>query len=196
MKRRTAKVVRKTRETNISIELDLDGSGLYRISTGLPFMDHMLELLSKHSLVDMKLKAVGDLAVDYHHTVEDIGLVLGSALDKALGTRRAISRYGAAYVPMDEALCRVVVDLGGRPYLVKDMKCRKRKLLDFDLSLFDDFFRAMTVESRMNLHITQFYGEEAHHAYEAVFKAFARALRQACSPDKRVKGVPSSKGKI
>ena len=196
MKPRKARIARKTRETDITVEINLDGTGVNTVSTGLPFMDHMLELLSRHSLIDMKLRAKGDLEVDYHHTVEDIGLALGTALDKALGTRRGIRRYGSFYVPMDEALSRVVADLGGRPYLVKHMACRKRKILDFDLSLFDEFFQAFVVQGRMNLHIEQFYGAEAHHAYESVFKALARALRTACERDPRDKRVPSSKGSI
>ncbi len=196
MKHRTATVKRKTRETDISVTLDLDGTGVNKVSTGLPFLDHMLELLSRHSLIDLTLKATGDLDVDYHHTVEDIGLVLGTALDKALGTRKGIRRYGFFYVPMDESLARVVVDLGGRPYLVKHMVCRKKKLLEFELSLFNDFFQAFMVQARMNLHIEQMIGQEAHHAYEAVFKALARALRVACERDPRDKRVPSSKGKI
>jgi len=196
MKPRKARVARKTRETDIVVEINLDGTGVNAISTGLPFMDHMLELLSRHSLIDLKLRAKGDLEVDYHHTVEDIGLALGTALDKALGSRRGIRRYGSFYVPMDEALSRVVIDLGGRPYLVKQMACRKRKILEFDLSLFDEFLQALVVQGRMNLHIEQSYGAEAHHAYESVFKALARALRTACEPDARDKRVPSSKGKI
>lgn len=193
---RKATVPRKTGETDITVTLNLDGTGTYRISTGLPFLDHMLELFSKHSLIDLKLKATGDLAVDYHHTVEDIGLTLGMALDKALGDRRGIVRYGCATVPMDETLARAVVDLGGRPWLETRMACRKKKILDFDLSLFNDFFVSLTVQARMNLHIEQFYGAEAHHAYEAVFKALARALRQAVERDPRQPGLPSSKGAI
>lgn len=196
MKPRKARVVRKTRETDITVEVNLDGTGVNAIGTGLPFMDHMLELLSRHALIDVKLRAKGDLKVDYHHTVEDIGLALGTALDKALGTRKGIRRYGSFYVPMDEALSRVVIDLGGRPYLVKHMACRKRKILEFDLSLFDEFFQAFVVQGRMNLHIEQFYGAEAHHAFESVFKALARALRAACERDPRDKRVPSSKGSI
>ncbi len=196
MKNRTAAVSRKTRETQISVELNLDGKGVYQVSTGLPFLNHMLELFSKHSLIDLKLKATGDLDVDYHHTVEDIGLVLGTAIDKALGTRKGICRYGVSTIPMDESLSQVVVDLGGRPYLVKEMACRKRKLLDFELSLFVDFFQALVTQARMNLHINQMLGQEAHHAYEAVFKALARAMRMATEKDPRATGVPSSKGVI
>jgi len=196
MKNRTATVKRKTRETDISVDVNLDGKGTYTVSTGLPFLNHMLELFSRHSLIDLKVKATGDLDVDYHHLVEDLGLVLGEALDKALGTRRGINRYGWSYVPMDESLSRVVVDLGGRPFLVKDMVCRKRKILEFELALFDDFFQAFTVQTRMNLHIAQLLGQEAHHAYESVFKALARALRMACSRDPRDSRIPSSKGTI
>lgn len=196
MKNRTATISRKTRETQISVEINLDGKGVYKVSTGLPFLNHMLELFSKHSLIDLKLKATGDLDVDYHHTVEDIGLVLGTAIDKALGTRKGIRRYGVSTIPMDESLCRVVVDLGGRPYLVKEMACRKRKLLDFELSLFVDFFQAFVTQARMNLHIDQTLGQEAHHAYEAVFKALARAMRMATEKDPRATGIPSSKGVI
>lgn len=196
MKKRTAKVNRKTRETSISVEVDLDGKGLYSVTTGLPFLDHMLELFSRHSLVDLKVRATGDLAVDYHHTVEDLGLAMGTALDKALGDRKGITRYGWSYVPMDEALSRVVVDLGGRPSFVKEMACRKRKILDFELALFDEFFKAFTVQGRLNLHVAQLSGQEAHHAWESVFKALARALRQACTPDPRDERIPSSKGRI
>lgn len=196
MKHRTATVQRNTRETRIRVSLDVDGTGVSTISTGLPFLDHMLELLARHSLIDLEVAATGDLAVDYHHTVEDLGLSLGQALDKALGDRKGIQRYGWAYVPMDEALARVVVDLGGRPYLVREMVCRKRRILDFELSLFEDFFQALVVQTRMNLHIDQMRGQEAHHAIEAVFKALARALRMACTPDPRDHRVPSSKGSI
>ena len=196
MKMRKAKVVRKTKETDITVEINLDGSGKYRVKTGIGFMDHMLELFSKHSLIDLNLIAKGDIHVDYHHTVEDIGLALGEAVDKALGTRKGITRYGSSYVPMDEALSRVVVDFGGRPYLVKNTVCKKRKIIEFDLSLIDEFLQAFVVQGRMNLHVDQLRGAEAHHAYESIFKAMARAMRQACERDSRNKGVPSSKGKI
>ncbi|MFC1452342.1 imidazoleglycerol-phosphate dehydratase HisB [Verrucomicrobiota bacterium] len=196
MKQRTARVARRTSETQITVRVDLDGTGAYEVDTCLPFLDHMLELLSRHSLIDINLKAKGDLEVDYHHTVEDIGIALGQALDKALGERKGIVRYGWICVPMDEALSRVTVDLGGRPFLVRHTACRKRKILDFDLGLFEEFFRAFTVHARMNLHISQEYGQEAHHAYESIFKALARALRQACAVDERESGPPSSKGCI
>ena len=196
MKMRKSKVVRKTRETDISVEVNLDGTGKYKVKTGVGFMDHMLELFSKHSLIDLNLSAKGDIHVDYHHTVEDIGLAMGEAINNALGTRKGIVRYGSAYVPMDEAMSRVVVDLGGRPYLVKNVACRKKKILEFDLSLLDEFLQAFVVQSRMNLHIDQLRGAEAHHAYESIFKALARAMRQASERDSRNKGLPSSKGKI
>lgn len=196
MKVRQADVKRKTRETDITVKLRLDGRGQCRIDTGMPFMDHMLELLGRHALIDLTVKACGDLAVDYHHTVEDLGLVLGQALNQALGTRRSIVRYGGILLPMDEALARVAVDLGGRPYLVLRMACRKRKILDFDLRLIEEFMRAFVTEGRMNLHAEQLYGDEAHHAYEAVFKGLGRALRQACAYDSREKGIPSSKGTL
>ena len=196
MKPRTANVKRKTRETDISVKVNLDGTGKSSISTGIAFLDHMLEILSRHSLIDMTIKATGDLAVDYHHTVEDLGLTLGDALNKALGDRKGIVRYGSSYVTMDEALSRVAIDLGGRPYLVKSMVCRKKKLMELELGLFDDFFQSLTVQARMNLHIDQLKGVEAHHAYESVFKALARALRMASERDARDKGIPSSKGAI
>ncbi len=196
MKKRVASVERATRETDIKVRLSVDGAGKARVQTGMPFVNHMMELFARHSLLDLDIKATGDLDVDYHHTVEDIGLVLGEALDKALGDRRGLTRYGWSYVPMDDALARAVVDLGGRPYLVFDVANRTRKIRDFDLLLVREFFQAFTIKGRMNLHITQFYGKEPHHAYEAIFKAVARALEAACRMDRRVHGIPSSKGKI
>jgi imidazoleglycerol-phosphate dehydratase len=196
MKKRTAKLRRKTKETDIAVEINLDGNGTYSVSTGLPFLDHMLQLLSKHSLIDIKIKAVGDLAVDFHHTVEDLGLALGTALDKALGNRKGIARYGWSLIPMDEALGRAVIDLGGRPYLVYKIATRRRKIRDFDLDLIKEFFQALAVQARMNLHIQQEYGNEPHHACESMFKAVAKALRMACSLDARARGVPSTKGAL
>jgi len=196
MKKRSARTRRKTNETDIAVEIDLDGKGSCGISTGIPFFDHMLELLSGHSLIDLRIKARGDLKVDYHHTIEDTGLALGMAVDKALGMRRGIARYGWSVVPMDEAVSRVAIDLGGRPYLVYRVSNRRRKILDFDLKLIEEFFRALTVQGRINLHIAQLYGDEPHHAYESIFKAVAKALRMACEPDPRFKGIPSTKGKI
>jgi imidazoleglycerol-phosphate dehydratase len=196
MKNRSATVARKTRETDIKVSINLDGSGVSRIDTEMPFLSHMLELFSKHSLIDLTVVAKGDLEVDYHHTVEDLGLVLGDAIDQALGDRKGIVRYGSAYIPMDDALSRAVVDLGGRPFMVYEVANRTRKIRDFDLLLIREFFQAFTVKARMNLHIAQLYGKEPHHAYEAIFKAVARAMSAACQKDPRVKGVPSSKGAI
>jgi len=196
MKNRAATVARKTRETDIKVSVNLDGTGVSKIATAMPFLNHMLELFSKHSLMDLTVVAQGDLEVDYHHTVEDLGLVLGDAIDQALGDRKGIVRYGSAYIPMDDALSRAVVDLGGRPFMVYDVANRTRKIRDFDLLLIREFFQAFTVKARMNLHIAQLYGKEPHHAYEAIFKAVARAMSAACQKDPRVKGVPSSKGAI
>ena len=196
MKKRVGQVKRTTRETDISIELNIDGGTAYSNKTGIPFLDHMLDLLARHALFDLKVRARGDLEVDYHHTVEDVGLALGEALNQALGDRRGISRYGWCLVPMDEALCQVAIDLGGRPYLVYSLATKKRKIRDFDVDLIEEFFRAFCTQGRMNLHIAQLYGQEPHHAIEVVFKGVARALRLACALDPRVKGVPSSKGKI
>ncbi len=189
-------IKRKTRETDIELSLDLDGSGVYTIDTGIPFFDHMLDLLAKHAVFDLTIRARGDLDVDYHHTVEDVGLVLGQALDEALGDRKGITRYGWALLPMDEALSEVAVDLGGRPYLVYNIDCRKKKIRDFDVFLIKHFFESLAQKGRMNLHIHQKYGEDVHHAYESVFKGVAKALFMACGRDPRIKGVPSSKGKL
>jgi len=196
MKQRIASIKRATKETRIEVKINLDGTGRYVVDIGIPFLNHMLELFSKHSLIDLKLKAKGDLSVDYHHTVEDVGLCMGSALNQALSSRAGITRYGSAIIPMDETLSRAVIDLGGRPYLVYEIACRRKKILDFDLNLIREFFQAFCVQARMNLHITQFYGKEPHHAYESVFKAFSRALRAAVKIDPREKGVPSSKGQL
>lgn len=196
MKKRTATVERATRETKISIGLNIDGSGACRARTGMPFLNHMLDLLAKHSLMDLRVRARGDLAVDYHHTVEDVGLALGQALDKALGERKGLTRYGWSLLPMDDALAQVALDLGGRPYLVYDVKTSRKRIGTFDLQLVEEFMRALSVQARMNLHISLVYGREAHHSIEAVFKGLAVALRAACAVDPRVKGLPSSKGKV
>ncbi len=193
MSKRTARINRKTTETQITGSLTIDGSGVYKVETGIPFFNHMLELLTKHALFDLTLKATGDLKVDYHHTVEDVGLALGKAVSDALGDRKGISRYGFSLLPMDDALAQVAVDLGGRPYLVYKVANRKRKIRDFDLHIIEHFFRSFADQARMNLHIIQPYGEDVHHAYEAVFKGFARALYMACARDPRVKGLPTSK---
>lgn len=194
MKARTATIRRKTRETDIGLTLNLDGAARYSVSTGIPFIDHMIELLARHAMFDLTLRARGDLEVDYHHLVEDLGLVLGDALNRALGDRKGIARYGFFVLPMDESLSLAAVDLGGRPFLVYEIANRKRRIRDFDLGLIEEFFRAFATQARMNLHISHLYGQEPHHAYESVFKGVARALRMACAPDPRERGIPSSKG--
>ena len=191
---RKAEIERNTRETAIKLSLDLDGSGEGTIDTGIGFFNHMLELLKKHALIDLDVKAAGDIDVDYHHTVEDVGLVFGQALDKALGDRSGITRYGFASVPMDEALCETSIDLGGRPYLVFVSGKKHLMVRDFEVKLVEEFFRAVSVEGRLNVHLREIYGDETHHVCEGIFKSFARALRQAVAHDPREKGVPSSKG--
>lgn len=193
---RKAEVKRDTKETRISLSLDLDGSGEGTIDTGIGFFNHMLDLLRKHAMIDLSVKADGDLDVDYHHTVEDVGLVFGQALNEALGERRGIVRYGFASIPMDEALCETSVDLGGRPFTVFVSGKKHMMVRDFEVKLLEEFFRAVSVEARMNIHLREIYGDEAHHVCEGLFKSFARALRQAVAADPREKGVPSSKGKI
>lgn len=191
---RIATLNRKTRETDIALRLNLDGTGAYSIDTGIGFFDHMLELFSRHALIDLDLRCVGDLRVDYHHTVEDVGLALGTALDQALGDRRGIRRYGFFMLPMDDARADVAVDLGGRPFLVWKIAHPERLIRDFNVQLLEEFMRALCVNARMNLHVVQPYGAEVHHAYEAVFKGLARAMRMAVEPDPRDHGLPSSKG--
>ena len=193
---RTAETARKTRETDISVSLDLDGTGRATVSTGIGFFDHMLELFAKHSLCDLSLRCAGDVGVDYHHTVEDCGLALGTALDSALGDRRGIRRYGFFLLPMDESLCRCALDLGGRPYLVWSTECVSTFCRDFDIRLFAEFFRALSVNARMNLHLAHAGGNEPHHAAESMFKAFARSMRAAVEHDPRETGLPSTKGAI
>jgi len=193
---RKAALERNTKETKISLCLDLDGSGEGEVSTGIGFFDHMLELLKKHALIDLTVKASGDLEVDYHHTVEDVGLVFGKALNEALGDRKGIVRYGFASVPMDEALCETSLDLGGRPFLVMQCAMKHMAVKDFEVKLVEEFFRAVSVESRSNIHLRQIYGDEAHHVCEGFFKSYARALRAAKAIDPNEKGIPSSKGVI
>jgi imidazoleglycerol-phosphate dehydratase len=193
---RQTTIDRATKETKIHLELNLDGSGEGVIETGIGFFNHMLELLKKHALIDLTVKAEGDIDVDYHHTVEDVGLVLGQALNKALGERRGIVRYGFASIPMDEALCETSLDLGGRPFLVMQCAMKHMMVRDFEVKLVEEFFRAVSVESRANIHLRQIYGDEAHHVCEGLFKSFARALRMAKAIDPNEKGVPSSKGVI
>lgn len=191
---RTAKIERNTRETQIFMELNLDGSGKYEISTGIPFLNHMLELFSKHSLIDLKIQATGDTDVDDHHTAEDLGIVLGSCLEQALQDRKGITRYGSILLPMDETLSQIALDLGGRPYLVYKVNNERRMIKEFDVELIKEFFTALVTQAKMNLHIHQMYGDDVHHAYESVFKGFARAMRIAVAKDPRETGIPSSKG--
>ena len=193
---RKAEIKRDTKETGISLSLDLDGSGEGEIDTGIGFLNHMLELFKKHALVDLSVTAKGDVDVDYHHTVEDVGLVLGKAIDEALGDRKGLVRYGFASIPMDEALCETSLDLGGRPYLVMQCAMKHMFVRDFEVKLIEEFFRAVSVEARANIHLRQIYGDEAHHVCEGFFKSFARALRVAKAIDPLEKGVPSSKGVI
>lgn len=193
---RTAKIVRNTKETQITLTLNLDGSGAGEVDTGIGFFNHMLELFKKHALVDLTVKATGDLDVDYHHTVEDTGLALGAALNEALGDRKGLTRYGFASIPMDEALCETSLDLGGRPYLIMQCPMKHMFVKDFEVKLLEEFFRAVSVEARANIHLRQIYGDETHHVCEGFFKSFARALRAAKMIDPNEKGIPSSKGVI
>ena len=193
---RRAVVERKTAETAITVSLDLDGTGTTRVATSMPFLDHMLTVMGKHGLLDLTVRASGDLDVDYHHTVEDLGIVLGQALKRALGDKRGIRRFGAAAVPMDETLARVTIDLSGRPYLVYRVPLTARKIQTFDTDLVEHFFEAVAVHAGLTVHLEVPYGKNAHHMLEAGFKAFGRALEQATRLDPRVAGVPSSKGRL
>lgn len=193
---RKSKVKRKTGETDISIELNLDGKGTYTINSSIPFLDHMLSLMTMHGLFDIKLEGKGDIDVDYHHLMEDIGITLGEAIEKAVGDKKGINRYGHAVVPMDESLAEVALDLSGRPYLVYKVKAQKGTVRDLEVSLFEDFFRAVCNHARINLHIIVRHGRDLHHIYEAIFKAFGRALSQAVAVNVKRKGVPSTKGKL
>lgn len=191
---RTATIERKTKETDIKVKVNLDGKGNYTIDTSIPFLDHMLSLMCKHGLFDMKIKAKGDTEIDDHHTVEDIGIVLGKAIKQALRKKEGISRYGQASVPMDEALALVSLDISGRPYLVYRVQfSKKSKLKNFDPDLIEDFLLAFVSNSGITLHIESQYGRNTHHIIEAIFKALGRALKQAVSIDPRIKGVPSTK---
>ena len=194
---RTAKIDRKTRETQIRAEIELDGTGKYVIHSPIPFFDHMLSLMCKHGLFDVKLRAKGDVEVDDHHTVEDTGIVLGKAVKHALGDMKGITRYGHATVPMDEALAQVSLDISGRQYLVYNVTFpKKSKLREFDPDLIEDFLHAFAGSAGITLHVNVFYGRNTHHIIEAVFKALGRALKQAVAIDPRVKGIPSTKGSI
>jgi imidazoleglycerol-phosphate dehydratase len=192
--RRVAKVQRRTKETDVQVEIDLDGRGTSRITTGLPFLDHMLELFAKHGLFDLTVACKGDLAVDDHHSVEDVALTLGQALTQALGDKTGIQRYGEAMVPMDEALCRAVIDLSGRFYLVYEVKTRRQQIGNFSVELAEHFWRSFAETAKFNLHIDCLRGRNTHHILEGTFKAAARALRQAVERDARITGVLSTKG--
>jgi imidazoleglycerol-phosphate dehydratase len=192
---RTARLTRKTRETEITVSLSLDGEGSARVQTGIGFFDHMLEALARHALFDLELTARGDLEVDGHHTVEDTGIVLGQALRAALGDRAGIRRYGDAHVPLDDALVRAVVDVSGRPYLAYQIEIPKWQMLgDYDVFLTPEFFRALVHNAGLTVHLDLVRGQNPHHIVEAAFKAFARALDEATRLDPRVTGVPSTKG--
>ncbi len=194
---RKAKIERKTKETDIKVEMNLDGTGRYSINTSIPFLDHMISLMCKHGLFDMKLKAKGDTDIDFHHTVEDTGIVLGKTLKQALADMKGISRYGQASVPMDEALAAVTLDISGRPYLVYKAEFpKKSKLKNFDPDLIEDFLQAFVSNAGITLHVGVPYGRNTHHIIEAIFKALGQALKQAVRIDPRVKGIPSTKGKL
>lgn len=192
---RKAHISRKTAETEIDLNLNLDGTGDYCISTTLPFLDHMLNLMARHGLFDLNISAKGDTDVDYHHLVEDTGIALGEAIKNALGEKKGICRYGNAVTPMDETLAQVTLDLSGRPYLVYQVKSNGR-LKDLDASLFEDFFQALSNRAGMNLHVRVHYGRDVHHMIEAVFKSFGRALNEAVLINPRIKGVLSTKGSL
>jgi imidazoleglycerol-phosphate dehydratase len=195
MKRhRKAEVKRKTKETEVVLKVDLDGSGRHSIDTGIPFFDHMLSLLAYHSNMDLTLKAKGDIGVDAHHTVEDVGICLGEGIRKALGEVKGIQRYGMAIIPMDETLVSVAMDFSMRPCLVFHIKLRRSRIGTFDLELVEEFFRALCNHSKITLHVNLLYGKNSHHMVEAIFKGIGRALREAVSIDERSSRVPSTKG--
>lgn len=195
MKRhRKIEIKRKTKETEILLSLDLDGSGQYSINTGIKFFDHMLNLFAYHSLIDLSIEAKGDIEVDSHHTVEDVGISLGEGIRKALGEAKGIRRYGMAIIPMDETLASVALDISMRPYLVFNMRPKRSKIGTFDLELVEEFFKALCNHGRITLHINLLYGRNSHHMVEAVFKGFGKALREAISFDERSSKIPSTKG--
>ena len=194
---RQAEISRNTLETQITVRLNLDGSGQCRCATGVPFLDHMLDQIARHGLVDLDIEAHGDLHIDAHHTVEDIGITLGQALAVAIGNKSGVRRYGHAYVPLDEALSRVVVDLSGRPGLSFNVDFKRALIGNFDVDLFSEFFRGLTNHALMTVHIDNLRGDNAHHQAETVFKAFGRALRMAVEADPRAAGsIPSTKGTL
>ena len=192
---RTASVDRKTKETEITVEIDLDGTGAYDVSTGIGFLDHMLEQLSRHSLIDLKVRAKGDLHIDFHHTTEDSGIAIGEAVSKALGDRKGITRYASALIPMDETLTRVAMDVSNRPYLIWKVDFSKPKLGDMDTELFKEWFQAFAQAAGITLHVENLYGENNHHIVESCYKGLARSLRDAIEIDPRkADEVPSTKG--
>ena len=193
---RTASLNRKTAETSIELSINLDGSGVSNIDTGIPFFDHMLTLFSKHGLFDLDVRTQGDIDVDYHHTIEDTGIVIGDCLREALGSKEGIRRYGCCYLPMDETLVRVVVDLSNRPHLEFRAPAGTPDAPNMPFTLVEEFCRAVTSNLRANIHIELLYGRDGHHIAEAVFKGLARALRDACERDARVKGIPSTKNAL
>ncbi|MDB4001494.1 imidazoleglycerol-phosphate dehydratase HisB [Oceanospirillaceae bacterium] len=197
MSARTATVERNTLETQITVSVNLDGTGVFSCVTGLPFLDHMLEQVARHGLIDLDINAKGDLHIDAHHTVEDLGITLGMAIDQAVGDKKGLTRYGSAYVPLDEALSRVVMDFSGRPGLFNHVKYTRGRIGGFDVDLFDEFFRGFVNHAKLTLHIDNLSGKNAHHQAETVFKAFGRALRMALSADERMAGMmPSTKGSL
>ncbi len=193
---RTAEVTRNTKETQIRVKVNLDGKGVAKLSTGLPFLEHMLELFAKHGLFDLQVNCKGDLEIDDHHSVEDIAITLGQALVQALADKAGINRYGEAVVPMDEALCRAVIDLSGRFYLVYEVQTKRQKIGNFSVELAEHFWRSFAETARFNLHIDCLRGRNTHHILEGTFKASARALRQAVELNSRVSGVLSTKGSL
>lgn len=194
---RTARVERTTKETRIEVRINLDGTGTYDIQTGIGFLDHMLEQLTRHSLIDLAVRAKGDLHIDYHHTTEDTGIAIGQAVAMALGERKGITRYGAAYIPMDETLSQVSIDISDRPYLIWHVAFSRPKLGEMDTELFKEWFQAFAQNARVTLHVRNIYGENNHHIVESCFKGLARSLRQAVEIDPRAAGaIPSTKGTI
>ncbi len=193
---RTAKVERKTSEVDVVVDLEIDGSGKYDIDTGVPFFDHMLEQLSKHGYFDLNIKAKGDTEIDFHHTVEDVGIAIGQAFDKALGDRKSIARYGSSSVPFDETLSNSHIDLSGRPYFVFDVNLSNSKVGDFDVELAKEFFQALTSNLKANIHIELKYGSNNHHIIESIFKSVGKSLDMATGLDLRSNSIPSTKGNL
>jgi imidazoleglycerol-phosphate dehydratase len=196
MSGRTANISRKTTETDVSVTLNLDGSGLGTVDTGAQFLDHMLNLFAKHGVFDLEISCKGDTGIDAHHSVEDVGICLGLAMEKALGEKLGLVRFAHAYYPMDETLVRVAADFSGRPYLVYNVKVARERVGELESDLIEEFWKAFVTHARVNLHIELLYGRNTHHIFEAVFKAAARALSLASRVDERVQGVPSTKGVI